>query len=151
MAEDKISWCFNNKKRMLLEKPKEHLSESYMKEADETFESMAKIKGKWKAIMGYYSCYNALYSVLIKCGIMSENHECSIEAMKILGFEEEFIDFMRKMKQKRIDAQYYLKDVESENDSKVKEFISECKKFLVIMNDAKVERIREQIKELMKW
>ncbi len=143
----KIKWCFEQKGVELIDK-KEHLSESYMKEADETLENMYLTKGKWKVITAYYSCYNAIYSLLMKVGIKCEIPDCTIELMELFGFSLDDIEFMKDLKDDRIKNQYYLKNIELKNESKVKEFVLKCKEKL-LMNDSDVENIRKKIKEMI--
>lgn len=60
MNEDKLKWCIKQNKGISLIELKPHLSNSYMKEADDTLENVFRAKGKWKVITAYYACYNAL-------------------------------------------------------------------------------------------
>src|SRR3989338_3388152 len=99
MNTEKIRWCLEQRKGIQVTELKPHLSKSYMEEADSTLESVFVTKGKWKLITAYYACYNALYSILMKCGIKCEIHECSIELMALFDFTNEDIDYMRKLKE----------------------------------------------------
>ena len=83
MNNKKLIWCINQNKGIELIDQKLHLSTSYIQEADETLENMLSSKGKWKTIMAYYTCYNALYSLLMKVGIKCEIHDCTIELMDL--------------------------------------------------------------------
>jgi len=142
----KIEWCINQKGGIELIEQKPHLSASYIKEADDTLESLLKINGRWKVIMAYYACYSAVYSLLMKCGIKSEIHDCTIALMKILGFEKNEIEYIRKLKSDRIDAQYYLKNIEFADEKNVKEFVLKCKEISEELNDDKINEIRKMIK-----
>ncbi|MEK6888041.1 MAG: hypothetical protein AABX14_03795 [Candidatus Aenigmatarchaeota archaeon] len=117
-----------------------------MKEADDTLENVFTAKGKWKLITAYYACYNALYSVLMKCGIKCEIHDCTIELMGMLGFDTSDIKYMIKLKEDRIQAQYYLKNIQLKDESKSKEFILKCKAVLDSLDSGKIEKIREKIR-----
>ncbi len=145
MTSDKIRWCLKKKVGLKVISPNLHISESYMQEANDTFDSMLNTKGKWKVIMAYYSSYNALYSILMKCGISSENHECTIEMMKMLGFSEKNCNYMKELKHKRIDVQYYLKKIELGETIGVKLILNECKKILVSLSDKQIANIREEL------
>src|SRR3989344_7062040 len=116
MQKDKLTWCCKQKKGIKLIDLKPHLSESYIKEADETLENMFLSKGKWKIITAYYACYNAIYAILMKCGIQCEIHECTIELMKLFNFASSEIEFMKKLKEDRIQTQYYLKNIELKDE-----------------------------------
>jgi|SRR3989338_2365423 len=128
MATNKIKWCCRKKEGIRLIEPNENLSERYIEESNLTLDALEKIDNKWNLIMGYYACYNALYSVLMKAGIKSEIHDCSIALMRIIPqFSKEDIKFLEKLKEDRIGAQYYLKSKILEDKEKVKDFILKCK------------------------
>ena len=150
MNEDKINWCFKQKKGISLIELKHHLSESYMKEADETLENVFSTKGKWKVITAYYSCYNALYSLFMKCGIKCEIHDCSLELMSLFGFDDFEIEYLKTLKQDRIQTQYYLKEIVLEDENKVKNFVLKCKTLLADLNSEKIEEIREEVEKFEK-
>jgi hypothetical protein len=75
---NKLNWCLKQKRGIKLIELKPHLSISYLKEAEETLENVFSTKGKWKIITAYYACYNAFYSILMKCGIQCEIHDCNL-------------------------------------------------------------------------
>ncbi len=149
MKKDKIIWCLKQKKGIKLIELKLHLSESYMKEADETLENVFTAKGKWRLITAYYACYSAFYSLLMKCGIRCEIHDCSLELMELFDFDASEIEYLKGLKGDRIQAQYYLKNIELENEIDVKKFILRCKTLINNLNSEKIEKIRAKIKELM--
>ena len=148
MNEDKIKWCIKQKNGINLIELNPHLSESYMKEADETLENVFYAKGKWKTITAYYACYNAFYSLLMKCGIKCEIHDCSLELLNLFNFEKSEIILFKKLKDDRIQAQYYLKDIFLKDESSVKKFILKCKTILNDLNSEKIEQIRLIINKL---
>ena len=142
---EKIKWCLRKKEGISIVEPNENLSNEYRKEADNTLETMLETKGKWKIIMAYYSCYSALYSILIKAGIKCEIHSCSIALMGMIGFDKEDIKFMEKLKDDRTNVQYYLKEKELEDENKVKEFLLKCKN---IGNEIDVQMVMEKIRQV---
>jgi uncharacterized protein (UPF0332 family) len=146
MNDGKIKWCIDQTKGIRIIELKPHLSESYIKEADETLENMLVAKGKWKIIMAYYACYNALYSILMKAGIKCEIHDCTLEIMELFGFSPAEIDFLIGLKDDRIRAQYYLKDVVLKDEDSVKRFVLKSKSLLSDLNSEKIELIRKKIK-----
>jgi len=145
-----LDWCKKQARGISSINEKEHLSESYLREAYDSFEAYLKNKGKWKVITGYYSCYDALYAILMKCGIKSEIHDCTIKLMGFFDFSNEEIKFMEDFKVKRIDVQYYLKDILFEEDLKIKAFILKCELILDKLNEDKVKKIRSKFKEFIK-
>ncbi|MFW6450431.1 MAG: hypothetical protein ACOCZ6_05235 [Nanoarchaeota archaeon] len=60
---DKLKWCSLQSKGIKIVEPNERIATDYIKEADIDLEDMKKSSLKWKNIMGYYACYNALYAV----------------------------------------------------------------------------------------
>lgn len=147
MNQKKIDWCIKQKKGIKLIDLKAHLSKSYMDEADGTLENVFSAKGKWKVVTAYYACYNALYSLLMKCGIKSEIHECSIELMTLFGFDKTEINYLHSLKENRIQAQYYLKKIELKDEKLVKRFILKCKLIVNSLTSKQIEDIRNQIKK----
>lgn len=147
MNEGKIKWCAEQKKGLNLVELKPHLSESYMKEADETLENVFITKGKWKLITAYYACYNALYALFMKAGVKCEIHDCTLELMDLFGFNASEIEYLRKLKEHRIQVQYYLKEIALEDESGVKKFILRCKTLLSGLGSEKIEIIRRTIEK----
>ena len=148
MNQEKLKWCNNQKKGIELIELKPHLSISYINEAEETLENVFSAKGKWKLITAYYACYNALYSILMKCGIKCEIHDCTIELMDFFDFNKDEISYMKDLKDNRIQAQYYLKTVLLDDEEKVKKFILKCKTILNTITSEKIESVREDINKI---
>ena len=148
MNKFKIKWCCEQAKGIVFVELKPHLSESYMKEADDSFKVCSKLEDKWKVITGYYACYNAFYSLLMKAGIKCEIHDCSIELMEFFDFTEHEVKFLKKLKKDRIQTQYYLKDVVLNNEKKVMNFVIRCKELLEELDSEKIEKIRSEIKRV---
>lgn len=141
-----LSWCKKQKRGISLIELNNNLSKSYLKEAHESFYAYLKNVGKWKIITGYYACYNAFYSILMKCGIKSEIHDCTIKLMSLFDFDKEDIDFLENLKSKRVDAQYYLKEIKFQEDLKIKKFILKCELILKDLSFEEINRIRSLIK-----
>ncbi|MCX6819641.1 MAG: hypothetical protein NT129_06625 [Candidatus Aenigmarchaeota archaeon] len=148
MNSEKMKWCICQKKGIKLIVAKPHLSRSYIEEADATLENVFSTKGKWKLITAYYACYNALYSILMKCGIKCEIHDCTIELMSLFDFTRDEIRFMTRLKEDRIQAQYYLKNVELRNEADVKNFILRCKVLLNDLNSEEINNVRKNIENM---
>ncbi|MFH0956957.1 MAG: hypothetical protein V1813_03770 [Candidatus Aenigmatarchaeota archaeon] len=148
MNKGKLSWCRRQPKGIRLAEAKPHLSRSYMEEADETLQNFLSATGKWKTITAYYACYNALYSILMKCGIVCEIHDCTIELMGFFDFTGEEKRFMTDLKDDRIKAQYYLKKIVFGDEDKVKTFLLKCKTILNGLSSEKTESVRASIRKL---
>ncbi|MBU0756674.1 MAG: hypothetical protein KKF44_01295 [Nanoarchaeota archaeon] len=148
MADNKIKWCLCQKKGISIIDCKNHLSEAYMQEADETLQNVMTTTGKWKLITAYYACYNALYSLLMKCGIKCEIHDCTLELMSLFEFTDAEKELLAKLKEDRIQVQYYLKSRTIHDIDDIKEFILRCKEILLDLNILKISKKREFLKSL---
>jgi len=146
---EKIKWCFKQKAGIKIIEPNERISEEYLKESSEDFEMITKSNPKWRVISSYYSCYNALYSILMKCGLKCEIHDCSLELMRFFDFTENEIDFLNNLKEERINVQYYLKNPGLNiKINSILEFTHKCKNILISLNDNKINEIRKKLKEV---
>jgi hypothetical protein len=142
---EKISWCKKQKKGIELVEPNENLCEAYFEESMNTLRLIKGEKNKWELIMAYYSCYNALYSILMKLGIKCEIHDCTINLMKIIdGFNVQDIEFISDLKIRRIRAQYYLKNEILGDLLPIKKFVQKCS---LIRKNLNIKRIRDILNE----
>ena len=150
-----LKWC--KEQGMKLIEPNDNLAEEYFKNAEETLRVSNLIKDSgsnmWLATQKYYTEYLAAYSLLMKIGIKSEIHSCTIEVIKLLETEK-IIDFnLSKMlnedKELRIDNQYYLKNRPVNFDSKqLSEIILNIKKIHDNITDEQIKKIRNLIKKM---
>lgn len=143
MENKKLKWCFGLKDGLRIVEPSERLSESYLKEAKLSLERAEKNFNDgdllWATVVIYYAEYYALYSFLQGIGVKCENHLCSIIAVAfILG--EDKTQIINRHKDKRIDAQYYMK-VDKENE--VNQMLKEAKTF-VSMFDELISNLSEE-------
>ena len=141
-----LSWCKKQKSGIELTSLKIHLAESYLKESKENLDVCLKLKGKWKIIIGYYACYNALYSILMKCGVRSEIHDCTIKLMDFFDFSKEDKVFIENFKKSRIKSQYYLKEEKPIDDRNTKLFILRCRTIYNNLSNKEIKEIRNKLK-----
>ena len=152
----KISWCKKQKAGIKLQEPNENLSKEYYENAEESMRVLKNIKetksNMWLATTKYYIEYFAVYSVLMKIGIKSEIHDCTISLAKFLEdediLEKGVSELLERDKDLRIDNQYYLKNKPVNiNFEKLSSFILSIKKSLNKLNDKNIEELRKSIKE----
>jgi len=145
MEEDKIKWCFGLKDGLRITEPNKRLAKSYLEEsksslarADKNFQDKDLL---WTTVVIYYAEYYALYAFLQRIGIKCENHYCSILAVALLLGEEK-IKIINQHKNKRIDAQYYMKVGKEEDVKKMlqeaKIFVSMFDEIITSLNDTEV-------------
>lgn len=79
-----IRWCRKQMKGLKVITPSTKMSDSYLRMAESTLNSLktGELSRIWAAAKIYYAFYYSLYSVMLRIGITSEIHACSIEFMK---------------------------------------------------------------------
>lgn len=153
MGTNKLKWCFGLKDGLRIAEPNERLAKSYLEEAKTSLIRAEKnFKDKdllWTTVIIYYSEYYALYSFLQRIGIKCENHFCSILATT-LALGEGQTKIINLHKDKRIDAQYYMKvGKEDEVEKMLKEakiFISMFNEFVLNLNPEEIDSYRNKLK-----
>ena len=139
---DKIKWCLKQKKGIKLIKPNENLSINYLKRAKSDYNNLKNQDSVWKIIISYYICYNSFYSILIRCGIKSEIHSCSIYLLNFFDDLKPYYNFIEELKELRTNVQYYLKEPEEINLKKIHEFLQLCDLELNELNNEKIRKFR---------
>lgn len=147
-----FGWC--KKKGMELIEPNDNLSEEYFKSAEETLRSLKLTKDKdsnmWLATKLYYTEYLAAYSILMKLGIKSEIHSCTISIIKLLEAENlitfKFSEILEKDKDLRTDNQYYLKNIPVKIDEKrLSKLLLDIREVLDKITKEEISKIRSII------
>src|SRR3989338_9662007 len=145
-----LAWC--KKQGMKLIEPNDNLAEEYFKNAEETLRVTNLISNSgsnmWLATQKYYAEYLAAYSLLMKIGIKSEIHSCTIEIIQLLEKEKiidfEFSKLLEEDKELRIDNQYYLKNRPVHFDSKkLSDILLKVREILDTLRDADIQKIRK--------
>jgi uncharacterized protein (UPF0332 family) len=130
MENKKLNWCFKLKDGLKIVEPNERLSKSYLEQAKSSLLRAEKdLNDKdflWATVTIYYAEYYALYSFLQRIGVKCENHACSILAIAVLLGEDK-IRTINLHKDKRIDAQYYMK---VDQEIKIRAMLQEAKMFV---------------------
>ena len=130
MESKKLAWCFKLKDGLKMDGPNERLSKSYLEQAKSSLLKAEKdLNDKdllWATVAIYYAEYYALYSFLQRIGVKCENHSCSILAVTYLLGEEK-TKTINLHKDKRIDAQYYMKVGQ---EDKIRIMLKEAKSFI---------------------
>lgn len=112
-----IEWCKHN--GMVLIEPNLTLANEYYANAEETLRvtNMIKESGSnmWLATQKYYTEYLAAYAILMRIGIKTEIHSCTIDVIRLLEtggiITFTFANILEEDKELRIDNQYYLKNI----------------------------------------
>jgi uncharacterized protein (UPF0332 family) len=150
-----MQWCCGLRDGLRVVEPNERLAQSYLREARGSLERAEKnLKDKdllWATVVIYYAEYYALYAFLQKIGIKCENHFCSILAVGFLLGEEK-VHTINTHKDKRIDAQYYMRvDKEEEVEKMLQEaklFVTVFDAYVATITDAEASLYRKKIEEI---
>jgi len=148
----KLSWCLKIKEGLKVVESNERLSKSYLEEAKSSLSRANKnFQDKdllWTTVTIYYAEYYALYSFLQRIGVKCENHSCSILAVNYLLGEDK-VKIINEHKDKRIDAQYYIKigkeDEVNEMLEESKNFISYFDELVSNLSEKEIEEYRDKI------
>ena len=107
-----LDWCFSKKKLKVVE-PNDNLSAAYLGKADRAILAMRSVKGnfEWEISAAYYAMYCAVYSLMMKVGVKSEAHSCTIAFCRrylrnVLSYSD--IRLLESAKEMRERVQYYL-------------------------------------------
>ena len=152
MQNKKLNWCFKIKKGLKIVEPNQRLSKYYLEQAKSSLLRAKKdFEDKdflWTTIAIYYAEYYALYSFLQRIGLKCENHSCSILVVDILLGDETTLT-IKEHKDKRIDAQYYIKvDQENKIETMLYEaqgFISNFDEIVSNLSEDDIEKYRNKI------
>ncbi len=148
----RLKWCFGRREVRLIE-PNENLANEYIRSSDETLSVLKDIRGKsnmWLATTKYYCKYFACYALLMRIGIRSEIHDCTIEIIRFLEKEgmikNGIADSLEADKELRIDNQYYLKNRKVEVDfNGLVDFVLYFKNLIGTMTFDDIKHIRKEL------
>lgn len=150
----KLDWCKKQKHGIKKVEPSENIAEKYIENAEETLRVLKKIKDSgsriWLATTKYYAEYFALYALMMRIGIKSEIHDCSLQVANWLRekgvLPEEMVEELENSKELRIENQYYLenKDVDLDLDE-LRDFILRTRKIKDSLDKNDISRIRSKI------
>lgn len=146
MENKQLKWCFKIKDGLKEVEPNERLSKLYLEQAKSSLLRAEKdLNDKdflWATVAVYYAEYYSLYSFLQGIGVKCENHTCSILAVTfILG--EDKTKTINDHKDKRIDAQYYMKVGQ---EDKIRTMLQEAKTFVSNFDEIVSNLSEEDIK-----
>jgi len=111
----------------------------------------------WILTTAYYARYFALYALLMKLGIKSEIHDCSIATARLLAKNKiitpNLVTDIAQAKQTRIDTQYYVtKELRQEeirrNVESARKFVLEIQKAIEEVSAEQTDNIRNKLRNI---
>jgi len=148
-----LDWCKKQRLGIKLVRPSTNLFKEYIENAEESIRVLASIRGTesnmWLATTKYYVEYFTAYAFLMRVGVKSEIHDCTIKVFKKLEqagkISFKVSDRLGRGKELRIDNQYYLKNRPVQVD------IGELRNFVLKIKQATEELSEEDIASLQEF
>jgi len=161
LENNSLIWCLKQRKGIRIIEPNSNLAKEYIRKAVSALNTMnAALQIKeidWILTTAYYARYFALYALLMKLGIKSEIHECSIALARLLAenkiLNSNIVTDIAQAKQTRIDAQYYVgKELKQEeirkNVESARKFVLEIQKSMEEITTEQTSNIRRKLKNM---
>lgn len=146
LKDNGLFWCFKQKRGIRIIEPNQNLMKAYLKKAMSALHTMTATlqigESEWTATAAYYARYFALYALLMKIGVKSEIHDCTINIGQLLAnrniLSQKLVDDIAEAKQTRIDTQYYV--MTENNQKQIRQNAENARKFVL-----EIEQITENI------
>jgi uncharacterized protein (UPF0332 family) len=147
------------KRGVSLTDPSENLAQAYLAKARDALEVMRTLEDKsysWAVSSCYYTMYYSVYAILMRLGIKSEIHSCTITLMRyVLSdiFVENDAKIFERAFESRIENQYYtvvLPESQKQYDlfDHAPRFYTIAQDHLISIKAADIRRKRESISEI---
>ena len=150
-----IKWCAQH--GLELTQPNENMAESYLHMAEESLQQLKGVEQSkiWSATVTYYIFYYSLYALMLRIGVKSEIHSCSLEFMKqylMQLYNNQDKDMVEKAFSARINLQYYADRPVSDEILLVTKhycpsFYIKTKDLLAELTEDQIQMIREKLKK----
>jgi uncharacterized protein (UPF0332 family) len=156
---DKLLWCFKIKTGLRLTSPNENLHDIYEKKSINSLKllkSTSEEFTEWLATFAYYAIYYRCYSLLLRIGVRSENHACTIEMIKHLEKKlsgPTIHNQLEKYKEKREIAQYYTGKIGISKERMLKDvlaLVDRSDKMDKKLNGETIKSIRKELQFLLR-
>jgi len=154
LEDRSIIWCLKQKRGIRIIDPNENLVKEYLRKATGSLNTMNAAlqinETEWIMTTAYYARYFALYALLMKSGVKSEIHDCSIAVARLLAREgiltENLVNDISQAKEMRVDVQYYVtRELEQ---GKVRRNVESARKFVLEIEKAIEKITTEQIESI---
>jgi len=144
---ERLTWC---KQKIRLTQPNKNLSEEYLQKAERALDATNSLQDnqEWQVTAAYYTMYFSIYSLLIRAGIQSEIHACTIELAKKFSLTKEEILLIETAQKARVDLQYYTDRVHDEAQTIIQEapkILLRCEEIHNTLNEQTIQEIRKQL------
>src|SRR3990170_8119534 len=157
LKDDGLTWCFKQKRGISITEPNQNLTKAYLKKATSALNTMTATlqinETEWTATAAYYARYFALYALLMKIGVKSEIHDCTINIAQLLAnhriLSQKLVDDIAEAKQTRIDTQYYV--ATQLHQKQIRQNAETARKFVLDIEQTIENLTNEQINAIRTW
>jgi len=144
---ERLTWC---KQKIRLTQSNKNLSQEYLRKAERALDATSNLQEnqEWQITAAYYTMYFSIYSLLIRTGIRSEIHACTIELAKYFSLTKKEIQLIKKAQKARIDLQYYTDRVHKETQTIIQEapkILLRCEEIHNTITEQTIQKIRKQL------
>ncbi|MCW4005476.1 MAG: HEPN domain-containing protein [Candidatus Bathyarchaeota archaeon] len=159
LSDSNLWWCLRQKHGIRIISPNLNLTKAYLKKSVSALNTMnAAIELEetdWITTTAYYARYFALYALLMKIGIKSEIHDCTINLALLLAknniIDPKLAEELDQAKNDRIETQYYVeqeqtKQATKNNAKNARHFVLEIEKTIENITPKQIASIRRQLK-----
>ena len=146
-----LKWCLKLNKGIDIVEPSQNMCNSYLSMAEESLYMIEKNAESriWTASTSYYTMYYSLYALMMKIGIKSDIHSCSIAFMKHMlneFYESKYVQLIEEAFKLRNNLQYYPGSLIDDKDIN---HIKEGARDFFVLSKEIISKIREkEIKEI---
>jgi len=161
LENNSLIWCMKQRKGIRIIEPNPNLTKEYIRKALSALNTMnAALQIKetdWTLTTAYYARYFALYALLMKLGIKSEIHDCSIATARLLAKNKiitpNLVTDITQAKQTRIDTQYYVTEELTHEEIKrnvesASKFVLEIQKSIEEISTEQTNNIRNKLRNI---
>ena len=166
---NKLKWCVKQRRGIKLIEPNNDLAIAYIKKAENSLRAAATLKDNldWEISASYYTLYFSFYAILMKVGVKSEIHKCTLTLMEEVFnnyFSNDDLLLFKRSQKARVDLQYYSdRNLTEDTLKKIRKnravFLVKCKNILLIvkcknillnLNKEIIKKIRRGVKDKIK-
>ncbi|HJT10043.1 MAG TPA: HEPN domain-containing protein [Candidatus Nitrosotalea sp.] len=154
-----LKWCAKQKNGIKIIAGSITLQKAYLQKSKNAIKSM-EVNAKagindWAVAASYYARYDAVYALFSRIGIKCEIHDCTIALFKYLFLGKiapELIHDLEQSKNDRIDAQYYTRTTQI-NQNKVitdtKNFVLEIEQIIANLTKSEIAALQATLKSAL--
>ena len=154
LSDDNLAWCLRQKRGIRIIEPNSNLTKAYLKKSISALNTMtAALKineTDWILTTAYYARYFALYALLMKIGIKSEIHDCTVSLATLLSqkgiLAPDLAEDLAQSKDMRVDTQYY--DIQQADHRVIQRNVQGARSFVLEVEKVIEEITAEQINDV---